>query len=310
MWLALTFKVSANYVEALSDALMAAGALSVDVTDAHAGTPEEVALFAEPNWNADSHWTLAQVIVLLDQGSDAGELLRTACAEVGMGTPSFDIQTIADQDWVRQTQSQFTPVCVSDRLWIVPSWHDPPAPQAINLRLDPGLAFGTGSHATTLQCLLWLEANLRGGERVLDYGCGSGILAIAAMKLGAASAVGTDIDPQALRTAHDNASINEVSVIWVTPDELADSKGYDVVLANILANPLRTLAPLLCAKVRSGGHLVLAGILDRQAEEVIESFAPWIALTPFAPREGWTSLIGRRASLDALSTEPESVRPK
>lgn len=279
----------------LSDAWLEAGALSVDVTDAHAGGEGEVPVFAEPHWNCDAHWSLARFRVLLDGACDAAGLLERVCAAVGLSpVPPFTLERVDDQDWVRVTQAQFEPVRVSSRLWIVPSWHEPPDPSAINLRLDPGLAFGTGSHPTTWQCLHWLDAHLQPRARVLDYGCGSGILAIAAARLGALDVVGTDIDPQALRTAHDNALTNGVEIEWVAPDALPSRGDYDIVLANILANPLRALAPLLCAQVRSGGHLVLAGILDRQAEEVQAAYAPWMRLVPHEPREGWTSLVGQR----------------
>lgn len=298
-WSALTHDATPESVEAISDAWLAAGALSVDVTDAHAGGELEVPIFAEPQWNSDAHWTLARVKVLLRGEDDAAALLRQVCESVGLSpVPAFALEPVHDQDWVRATQAQFEPVQVSQRLWIVPSWHEPPTPEAINLRLDPGLAFGTGSHPTTWQCLRWLDTHLQAGERVLDFGCGSGILAIAAVKLGAREVVGTDIDPQALRTAYDNAITNGVEVAWVPPEALPPHAGYDVVLANILANPLRALAPLLSAQVRPGGHLVLAGILDRQAEEVQATYAPWVQLVPFEPREGWTSLVGQRKHAD------------
>ena len=299
VWLALTFQVAPAFVEPISDALLELGAVSADVTDAHVGSDQEVPVFAEPHWNSDAHWSLAQVRVLWAPDAEVGDLLHTACEAVGLSpVPRYEVDEVEDRDWVRATQAQFVPVPVSQRLWIVPTWHEPPSAPAINLRLDPGLAFGTGSHPTTWQCLRWLDANLRGAESVLDYGCGSGILAIAAAKLGAASAVGTDIDPQALRTAHDNAVINGVEISWVAPEDLPSHDTYDIVLANILANPLRILAPLLIARVRPGGFLVLAGILDRQAGEVILAYAPWVALTPFEPRDGWTSLVGQRRNGD------------
>lgn len=295
MWLALTFKIGPNFVEPLSDALLALGAISVDVADAHAGGAQEVPIFAEPEWDSDSHWTLAQFRVLISGGTDAGAFLRDACEAIGLGTlPVFSLESVQDQDWVRETQAQFAPIQISKRLWIVPSWHQPPVPEAINLRLDPGLAFGTGAHPTTRQCLRWLDANLKGGESVLDYGCGSGILAIAAAKLGAGEVAGTDIDPQALRTGLDNATTNAVKISWVLPGDLPAGRGYDIVVANILANPLRVLAPLLGTQLCPGGHLILAGILDRQAAEVIDAYAPWVKLAPFEPDDGWTSLAGQR----------------
>ncbi len=299
VWLALTFQLSSEFVEQISDALLELGALSVELTDAHAGCALEVPLFAEPPWNSDAHWSLAQVRVLLEHDSNGAQVLRSACQAVGLDPiPEHASEKIPDRDWVRATQAQFAPVRVSERLWIVPSWHEPPCAQAINLRLDPGLAFGTGSHPTTWQCLRWLDANMRGGESVLDYGCGSGILAIAAAKLGATQTLGTDIDPQALVTAHDNAVSNGVEIAWVPPEDLPAHATYDIVLANILANPLRALAPLLSSRVRSGGYLVLAGILDRQAVEVVDSYAPWVELAAFEPHAGWTSLVGQRTRVD------------
>jgi ribosomal protein L11 methyltransferase len=296
VWLALTFKIEPGFVEALSDALLALGAVSVDVADAHAGSAQEVPVFAEPNWNSDSHWTLAQFRVLVNnENTGVEDILRNACEAAGVGSiPAFGVETVHDHDWVRETQAQFAPIQISQRLWIVPSWHEVPVPQAINLRLDPGLAFGTGAHPTTRQCLLWLDANLKGGEVVLDYGCGSGILAIAAKKLGAARVVGTDIDPQALVTAGSNAAANAAQIPWVLPEDLPAQGSYDIVLANILANPLRMLAPLLATQVRLGGHLILAGILDRQVAEVMQAYAPWVELAPFEPDDGWTSLVGIR----------------
>ncbi|MFN0313748.1 MAG: 50S ribosomal protein L11 methyltransferase [Burkholderiales bacterium] len=307
MWLALTFKIEPSFVEPLSDALLALGAASVDVADAHAGGPQEVLVFAEPNWNSGSHWILAQFRVLVTENCVVEQILSEACEAAGVGTvPAFSVETVHDHDWVRETQAQFAPIQISQRLWIVPSWHEIPVPQAINLRLDPGLAFGTGAHPTTRQCLRWLDANLKGGEAVLDYGCGSGVLAIAAKKLGAREVVGTDIDPQALLTATSNAAANAVEIAWVLPGDLPAQRSYDIVVANILANPLRMLAPLLAAQVRLGGHLILAGILDRQVTEVMEAYAPWVELVPFEPDDGWTSLAGRRSAPGARPGAPES----
>ncbi|MSQ59605.1 MAG: 50S ribosomal protein L11 methyltransferase [Betaproteobacteria bacterium] len=299
MWLALTFKIDPSFAEPLSDAFLALGAMSVDVADAHAGGPQEVPVFAEPDWNSDSHWSLTQFRVLVPENAGVEKILRDACEAAGVETlPAFSVETVHDHDWVRETQAQFAPIQISERLWIVPSWHEAPVPQIINLRLDPGLAFGTGAHPTTRQCLRWLAANLKGGEAVLDYGCGSGILAIAAKKLGGLDVVGTDIDAQALRTASSNATANDAGIDWVLPEDLPAHRSYDIVVANILANPLRVLAPLLAAQVRVGGHLILAGILDRQVSEVMESYAPWVKLVPFEPDDGWTSLVGRRSLPD------------
>jgi ribosomal protein L11 methyltransferase len=192
---------------------------------------------------------------------------------------------------VRLTQSQFKPIRISSRLWIVPSWEQVPDANAINIRLDPGAAFGTGSHATTRLCLAWLEANLRGGETVLDYGCGSGILAIAALRLGAARATGVDIDPQAVLAARANAMQNRVSADFHAPGD-EPRPASDVVLANILAGPLIALAPLLAAATRPAGRIVLSGVLEAQAEEVIAAYSAWYAMSAPVLDEGWALLAG------------------
>lgn len=293
-WVALSFDIDAARADALSDALLEQGALSVEVTDADAGTPRETPLFREPGEPDQSVWPRSRVTALLDVALDHARVLAAACEATDTPVPAVvQSETVSDQDWVRATQQQFGPIEISPRLWIVPSWCEPPARDALILRLDPGLAFGTGSHPTTWQCLRWLEQNLLPGESVLDYGCGSGILAIAARKLGAASTLGTDIDADALDASRRNAAANAVSVEFVLPDGLPQ-QAFDVVVANILANPLRVLAPLLASLTRPGGKLVLAGILDAQAPAVTEAYAPWFDLAPSYQREGWTCLAGMR----------------
>ena len=192
---------------------------------------------------------------------------------------------------MRLTQAQFDPIRISSRLWIVPTWHTPTDPTAINIALDPGLAFGTGSHPTTRLCLRWLDTHIKGGETVLDYGCGSGILAIAAMKLGAGSAIGVDVDAQAVLASHDNAEANQVRADFYLPDGVALAQ-YDVVVANILTNPLRALAPLLAGATRSGGRIVLSGILAEQAGDVMRIYAQWFDLDPAVLEDGWCCLSG------------------
>jgi ribosomal protein L11 methyltransferase len=212
-----------------------------------------------------------------------------------MDLPPIDLEEIPEQDWVRLTQAQFEPIRINERLWIVPSWHTPPDPSAINLELDPGLAFGTGSHPTTRLCLEWLCANTPAGGSLLDYGCGSGILAIAAAKLGAAEVVGVDIDPKALEAAADNAARNQVALrLQHTAQALPQQ--FDVVVANILTNPLCVLAPALCAHLGSGARIALSGVLAPQAEQVIAAYAPWVQLAVGGSQEGWVRLEGRRCS--------------
>jgi ribosomal protein L11 methyltransferase len=241
-----------------------------------------------------SLWPLNRLNVLFEAGGPYEHAVTAACAEAGVAVPDpIRIEIVSDRDWVRATQQQFGPIEISPRLWIVPSWSEPPDAAKIVLRLDPGLAFGTGSHTTTWQCLSWLDQHLRAGESVLDYGCGSGILAIAASKLGAGRVVGTDIDPNALAASRHNAAENGAAVEFVATDAVPADR-FDVVVANILANPLKVLAPLLAAHARAGGTVVLAGILDTQAGSVRAAYSPWFDVVESSTNEGWTCLAGTR----------------
>lgn len=286
-----TFAVSERFAEALSDTLMAEGALSAAIEDAYAGTDEEQALFGEPGMPAEQIWQRSKIIALFDEATDIEPLIRAAAEAVGIDMPDYQVELLPEQDWVRLTQSQFEPIQISERLWITPSWHDAPDANAINLQLDPGLAFGTGSHPTTHLCLQWLDQNLQGGEKVLDYGCGSGILAIAALKLGADSATGVDIDQQAIIASNDNAAQNRVAADFYLPDALPAGE-YDLVIANILANPLRMLADMLAGRTRRGGRIVLSGLLEEQVEELGGIYAEWFDLAPAVIDNGWACLSG------------------
>ncbi len=286
-----TFAVSERFAEALSDTLMAEGALSAAIEDAYAGTDEEQALFGEPGMPAEQIWQRSKIIALFDEATDIEPLIRAAAEAVGIDMPDYQVELLPEQDWVRLTQSQFEPIQISERLWITPSWHDAPDANAINLQLDPGLAFGTGSHPTTHLCLQWLDQNLQGGEKVLDYGCGSGILAIAALKLGAGSATGVDIDQQAIIASNDNAAQNRVAADFYLPDALPAGE-YDLVIANILANPLRMLADMLAGRTRRGGRIVLSGLLEEQVEELGGIYAEWFDLAPAVIDNGWACLSG------------------
>jgi ribosomal protein L11 methyltransferase len=281
-------------VEALSDALDALDALSVSVEDADAQTDAEQALFGEPGMPAPKEgWQRSRVLALFDtreQAQAAQELLQVQ--------PFFDgcevlgIQNVPEQDWVRLTQSQFAPVDITPEFWIVPTWHEPPAQARTVIRLDPGLAFGTGTHPTTRMCLRWIarqgqaDADQAAGlTRVLDYGCGSGILAIGAAKFGANDVDAVDIDPAAVESTVLNAQANHVAVKTGLPDLVTGV--YQTVLANILATPLKVLAPLLWSRVAPGGSLVLAGILERQADELTEAYAPYCTLRVADTEDGW-----------------------
>jgi ribosomal protein L11 methyltransferase len=302
MWVSVALETDAAHADTLSEALLAAGAISVSVEDAQAGTDAETPQFGEPGGIDDQPivplWAESRVVALFDPAPDL--IGRIAAATVAAGIddlPEIELDEVPEQDWVRLTQAQFDPIRVDDRLWIVPSWHAAPDPNAINLVLDPGLAFGTGSHPTTFLSLRWLSEILADGQgassSVLDYGCGSGILGIAAAKLGAASVLGVDIDDNALIAARDNAANNRVTLALRHSKEPLD-EGFDIVIANILTNPLCVLAPLLAGRVAPGGRIALAGVLAPQAEQVIAAYAPWLALQVGAERDGWVRLEGRK----------------
>ena len=283
-------------VEDVADALQALDAQSVSVEDADARTDAEQALFGEPGmvptqigWR---HSTIQALFADDDTASDAARILRVQ--DFFAGCKVERIAPLQDQDWVRLTQSQFEPLPIDTDFWIVPTWHAPPEKALYAIRLDPGLAFGTGTHPTTRMCLQWIAGN-RGADalgRVLDYGCGSGILAIAAAMFGAQSADAVDIDPAAVTSAKANALANQVDVHCGLPD--CAHGQYRTVLANILASPLKVLAPLLCERVAPGGRLVLSGILERQAQELMAAYAPFMALDVSAAQEGWILMTARK----------------
>lgn len=283
--------------EALSDFLLDLGALSASIEDADADQPDEQPLYGEPGLEPQTQaWPRSIVSALVEDDFD----MEAALAEAAAAVDSLDAKILSsapveDQDWVRITQAQFPPTQVSPRLWIVPSWHEAPDGSAINLRLDPGVAFGTGSHPTTHLCLEWLDAHVRPGDAVLDYGCGTGILAIAAKLLGAGEAFGTDIDPQAVEAARFNAKENGVEARFELPKDLEPESKADIVVANILANPLKLLAPALIGRMKHDGQLVLSGVLAKQAEEVIavyEKAAPGLKLSVWKQREDWVCISG------------------
>jgi len=273
-WLALTLEVEAAQAEALSDALMEQGAQSV--------------------WIEEPERSRSRLHALLAQEADPAMLLGSAAAQAGIQAPAFALQPIADQDWVRATQAQFAPLCLGGRLWIVPSWHEAPCdPHAAVVRLDPGMAFGTGSHPSTRLVLRWLARTLAPGASVLDYGCGSGILAIAAAKLGSVRIDAVDVDPLALAATMDNARANEVALRALPPERLPPGD-YDVVVANILSQPLIVLEPLLAARTRRGGRIALAGILAAQSAEVVAAYAGDFDARVAASEEGWDLVEGQR----------------
>ena len=274
-------------VEAVSESLDALDALSVSVEDADAQTDAEQALFGEPGMPPPKEgWQRSRVTALFATEAAARDASRfLEVQDFFGGCKVLGVAAVPDQDWVRLTQSQFTPVEITPEFWIVPTWHEPPAQARQIIRLDPGLAFGTGTHPTPRMCLRWIARHAMKGQRVLDYGCGSGILAIGAARFGAAQIDAVDIDPAAVQSTLDNASANGVHLNAGLPDKAGGR--YDTVLANILATPLKVLAPLLCSHVAPGGSLVLAGILERQADELKAAYAPFARLDVADTEDGW-----------------------
>ena len=281
-------------IEEVSDALDALDALSISVEDADAQTDAEQALFGEPGMPPPKDgWQRSRVVALFSTEAGAREAQELLVVQdFFAGCKVLGVAQVSDQDWVRLTQSQFAPVDITPDFWIVPTWHDLPAQAVRSIRLDPGLAFGTGTHPTTSMCLRWIARQQAPLGRVLDYGCGSGILAIGAAKFGATDIDAVDIDPAAVESTAQNAEANAVTLRAGLPDKAQGA--YQTVLANILATPLRVLAPLLCAHVAPGGSLVLAGILERQRDELKEAYAPWLQLEVADTEDGWILMTARR----------------
>jgi ribosomal protein L11 methyltransferase len=307
-WSEIIIEVKRQHAEALSDALLEAGALSVSVEDADEGTAAEQALFGEPGMEPEeAAWEHSRIVAMVEAERDEEALIQTALEISGLQieTLSFHSRPVAEQDWVRLTQSQFEPIHIGTNIWVVPSWHQAPDPDGLVLELDPGLAFGTGSHPTTRLCMEWLEANMPAGASVLDYGCGSGILALVAKKCGAREVIGVDIDHQAIEAARHNAGRNHCDIDFMLPEEFSRNHPghcFDIVVANILANPLTLMAPLLGARVAPGGILLLSGILARQSPEIAAAYTPFCALSVWKESEGWVAMAGKlRADRNAAS---------
>ena len=296
----LTLGCPQALVEAVADALSdELEALSVSVEDADADSPAEQALYGEPGLPPpQAGWERSTLQALFETEAEATQAVTLLMAQAWTkGLALIAMAPVADEDWVRLTQSQFAPVQITPSFWIVPTWHEPPAGAQRVIRLDPGLAFGTGSHPTTRMCLRWIAQHADTRQpwaRVLDYGCGSGILAIAAALHGAGEVDAVDIDPAAVQSSQDNAQANGVSLRCGLPDQAAGT--YPLVLANILASPLKLLAPLLCGHLEAAGRLVMAGILERQAEELRSAYAPWIDLEVTDREDGWILMTGARRS--------------
>jgi len=291
-WLQLRLAISPEQAQPLEDALLGVGAVSVTFMDA-----EDQPIF-EPDLGTTPLWSHTHLLALFEADVDESNLLAHLRLLVDGQLPAYELERIEDQDWERSWMDNFQPMRFGRRLWIVPSWHAAPEPEAVNLLLDPGLAFGTGTHPTTALCLKWLDSQELTGLQVLDFGCGSGILAIAALLLGAAKAVGTDIDIQAIEASRDNAGRNGIDPArfpLYLPEQLPEGQS-DVVVANILAGPLVELAPQIIERAKLGGRLALSGILAEQAEEVRAAYAGHFDLDPTAEKDGWVRITGTRRS--------------
>lgn len=293
-WVQLKVHCLATQVEATEDALLSLGALSVTLQD-DADQP-----ILEPELGTTPVWDNTLVIGLFDAESDTNALksafLPAFASEGGPGSPDCHIELLEDKDWIRAWMDDYHPMQFGPRLWVCPSWREPEDASAVNLMLDPGLAFGTGTHPTTALCLSWLDQSIQGDEYVIDYGCGSGILGIAALLLGASHMTGVDIDPQALLATRDNATRNQISpdVYQVYLPEKTPSAPCDVLIANILAGPLKSLADTLAALIKPHGKIALSGLLAAQADDVSAHYSQWFVME--APRQqgDWVILTGTK----------------
>lgn len=290
-WLLLKIQANAHNAETISDALMELGALSASIEDAHADTLAEQAIFGEPGDPPPGIWQQNIVTAMLEETTDINQLLRNLTAATKIVHFSYTTESIADQDWVRATQEQFDPIKITDKLYIVPTWHQAPNQDAINIILDPGLAFGTGSHPTTHLCLEWLTELPLG--TILDYGCGSGILAIASKKLGASHVVGVDIDDQAIIASRYNSEQNNVDIDFYDANTFAH-QAFDVVVANILSSALMVLAPALASYCKTGGKIALSGILEAQSEALMLRYGEWFKMDAPKQKDAWILLTGTK----------------
>jgi ribosomal protein L11 methyltransferase len=289
-WLLLKIQANSENADSISDALMESGALSASIEDAHAETGAEQAIFGEPGDPPPGIWQNNIVTAMLEETADVPTLMNALKEMTQIAQFNYETETIQEQDWVRATQSQFDPIKITDKLWIVPTWHTSPNAAAINIVLDPGLAFGTGSHPTTHLCLEWLtqQSNL---ETVLDYGCGSGILAIAAQKLGAKKVVGVDIDEQAVIASRFNAAQNNTQIDFFDATAFGNQT-FDIVVANILSSALMVLAPALAKYCKSGGKIALSGILEEQTQALVARYSEWFKMDAPRQRDAWILLTG------------------
>jgi ribosomal protein L11 methyltransferase len=295
-WVSLKIEAQDNTADLISDTLMELGALSAIIEDANADTLDEQPIFGEPGDPPPGIWQQNLVSALFDEGIDVSQIMNNLQQQTKLTNLQYSTESIQEQDWVRATQAQFDPIKITDNLWIVPTWHSAPNTDAINIILDPGLAFGTGSHPTTHLCLSWLSQTVSVQDTVLDYGCGSGILAIVAKKLGASHVVGTDIDPQAIQSSLYNAEQNNVIAEFYHAAKY-QTQEFDIVVANILSSALSVLAPALAKSCKAGGKIALSGILKEQAADVSAIYAEWFTMDEPQYMDAWVLITGTKNAL-------------
>lgn len=293
-WLNVIIEAQEETAETISDALMELGALSCGIEDAHADTNEEQAIFGEPGDPPPGVWQKSLVTALFEEDADIATLMQALEKETKLVNLVYRTERIEEQDWVRATQAQFNPIKISDKLWIVPTWHTVADPDAMNIILDPGLAFGTGSHPTTHLCLAWITEHVKADHTVLDYGCGSGILAIAAKKMGAQQVAGVDIDPLAVEASQFNAQQNQVAIDFFDATQFKQIQTFDVVVANILSSALTVLAPALASACKQRGKIALSGILKEQTQELTTLYAQWFKMNEPIMMDAWVLLTGTK----------------
>lgn len=293
-WINVVVTAQEDTAEIISDTLIDLGALSASIEDALADTENEQAIFGEPGDPPPGIWQKNLVSAMFEDGVNVREIMHALEHKTQLSNLSYQTQIIEEQDWVRATQSQFNPIQICERLWIIPTWHNVVDENAINITLDPGLAFGTGSHPTTHLCLEWMTKHIEPQHTVLDYGCGSGILAIAAKKMGARHVTGVDIDPQAIEASLFNAEQNQVEIDFYHAEQFSQTQTFDIVVANILSSALMVLAPILANACCQGGKLALSGILEEQVEALSTRYAQWFTIEPPTVKDGWILLTGTK----------------
>ena len=290
-WTNLLVQTNKKEVDSISDFLLELGAISTSIQDSNLYQNNEELIFGEPNNQSQQFWENNTVQALFENSIDIEIIKAALMAKFDTPTYSIGVSNIQDQDWVKLTQSQFSPIKIHDKLWIIPTWHEIQDKKALNLILDPGLAFGTGTHPTTHLCLLWLLDNVNKDVTVLDYGCGSGILGIAAKKIGAKKVFGVDIDDQAIKSSRDNAEINNVEIFWNNTEIKVDYR-TELVVANILSSALSVLAPALAGHCKPNGKIALSGILQSQEKDLKKIYSQWFDFQPSHYKDGWVLISG------------------